>query len=36
VVIAAPKTLGVLRSHYHKEVESRIAGELAKDLTAAA
>jgi protein required for attachment to host cells len=33
VVVAPPKTLGELRKHYHKEVESRIAGELAKDLT---
>lgn len=32
-VIAPPKTLGELRKHYHKEVESRLAGELAKDLT---
>ena len=33
VIIAPPKTLGELRKHYHKEVESRLAGELAKDLT---
>ena len=33
VVIAAPKTLGVLRKHYHKEVESRLLGELAKEMT---
>jgi len=33
VVIAAPKTLGVLRKHYHKEVESRLIGELAKEMT---
>ena len=33
IVVAPPKTLGQLRKHYHKEVESRIAGELAKDLT---
>jgi len=33
IVVAPPKTLGELRKHYHKEVESRIAGELAKDLT---
>jgi protein required for attachment to host cells len=33
VVIAAdPKTLGQIRRHWHKEVESRIVGELAKDL----
>ncbi|HEY0115786.1 MAG TPA: host attachment family protein [Allosphingosinicella sp.] len=33
IVVAPPKTLGEMRKHYHKEVESRIAGELAKDLT---
>ena len=33
VVIAAPKTLGVLRKHYHKEVEARLIGELAKEMT---
>ncbi len=33
VIVAAPKTLGVLRSKLHKEVEKRIVLELAKDLT---
>lgn len=33
IVIAPPKTLGELRKHYHKEVEHRLVGELAKDLT---
>ncbi|AOH83214.1 hypothetical protein AWL63_03715 [Sphingomonas panacis] len=33
VVVAPPKTLGELRKHYHKEVISRLHGELAKDLT---
>src|SRR5688500_20252055 len=34
VVIAAdPKTLGQIRQHLHKELESRIVGEIAKDLT---
>jgi protein required for attachment to host cells len=33
VIVAPPKTLGELRKHYHKEVESRLMGELAKDLT---
>jgi len=33
IIIAPPKTLGELRKHYHKEVESRLVGELAKDLT---
>ncbi len=32
-VVAPPRTLGELRKHYHKEVEKRLAGELAKDLT---
>ena len=32
-VIAAPKTLGELRRHYHKALESKLLGELAKDLT---
>jgi protein required for attachment to host cells len=33
IIVAPPKTLGELRKHYHKEVERRIAGEIAKDLT---
>ena len=33
IVVAPPRTLGELRKHYHKEVEARIAGEVAKDLT---
>jgi len=33
IVVAPPKTLGELRKHYHKEVERRLTGELAKDLT---
>ena len=33
VVIAPPRTLGELRKHYHKEVESRILLEMHKDLT---
>ena len=33
VVVAPPRTLGELRKHYHKEVENRLAGEIAKDLT---
>ncbi len=32
IVVAPPKTLGEIRKHYHKEVESRLAGEIAKDL----
>ena len=33
IVVAPPKTLGEMRKHYHKEVEARLAGEIAKDLT---
>jgi protein required for attachment to host cells len=33
IIVAPPRTLGELRKHYHKEVEKRIAGEIAKDLT---
>ena len=32
VVIAAPRTLGELRRHYHKQLERVLQGELAKDL----
>ena len=32
IVVAPPKTLGALRKHYHKEVESRLVGEVPKDL----
>lgn len=32
-VIAAPRTLGELRKHWHKEVERRIVEEIAKDMT---
>jgi protein required for attachment to host cells len=33
IIVAPPKTLGELRKHYHKEVERRLTGEIAKDLT---
>ena len=33
IIVAPPATLGELRKHYHKEVEARLAGEVAKDLT---
>lgn len=33
IVVAAPRTLGELRKHYHGEVSARITGEIAKDLT---
>lgn len=32
-VIAAPKTLGELRKHWHKALEAKLVGDLAKDLT---
>ena len=33
VVIAAPKTLGEMRKHYSKAIETRLLGELHKELT---
>ncbi len=33
VVIAAPRSLGELRKHYHKNLKAKLAGEIAKDLT---
>jgi protein required for attachment to host cells len=33
LIVAPPTTLGELRRHYHKEVEQRLVGEIAKDLT---
>ena len=33
IIVAPPRTLGELRKHYHKEVERRLSGEVAKDLT---
>ncbi len=33
VVIAAPRTLGELRKHYHKALSAVLVGEIAKDLT---
>lgn len=32
LVIAAPKTLGELRKHWHKALEEKLVGEIAKDL----
>ena len=32
LVIAAPKTLGELRKHWHKDLQAKLAGEIAKDL----
>lgn len=33
LVIAAPKTLGELRKHWHKQLEAKLIGEIPKDLT---
>lgn len=33
VVVAAPRTLGELRKHYHKTLEAVLVGEIAKELT---
>ena len=33
LVIAAPRTLGELRKHYHKALEAKLIGEIAKELT---
>ena len=33
LVIAAPKTLGQLRKGWHKETQTKLVGEIAKDLT---
>ena len=33
VIVAAPKTLGEMRKHYHKKLEEALVGEIAKDLT---
>ena len=33
VVLAPPRTLGILRAHWHKEVEARLIGEMASEMT---
>jgi protein required for attachment to host cells len=33
LVLAAPRTLGELRKHWHKELQGKLLGELSKDLT---
>lgn len=33
VIVAAPKTLGEMRKHYHKKLEDALVGEISKDLT---
>lgn len=33
IIVAAPRTLGELRRHYHKSLSAVLVGEVAKDLT---
>ncbi len=33
IVVAAPRTLGELRKHYHKALSAVLIGEIAKDFT---
>ena len=33
IIVAAPRTLGELRKHYHKALSAILEGEIAKDLT---
>jgi protein required for attachment to host cells len=33
IIVAAPRTLGELRKHYHKALSAILVGEIAKDLT---
>lgn len=33
IVVAAPRTLGELRKHYHKALSAVLVGEIPKDLT---
>jgi len=33
VIVAAPRTLGELRQHYHKALSAILVGEIPKDLT---
>ncbi|KKW91005.1 MULTISPECIES: host attachment family protein [Sphingobium] len=33
IVVAPPAALGEMRKHYHKEVQDRLVGEIAKDLS---
>ena len=32
-MIAAPRTLGELRKHWHKVLQEKLVGEIARDLT---
>jgi protein required for attachment to host cells len=33
IIVAAPRTLGELRKHYHKSLSAVLVGEIPKDLT---
>ena len=33
IIVAAPRTLGELRKHYHQKLSAVLLGEVAKDLT---
>ena len=33
IIVAAPRTLGELRKHYHKSLSAILVGEISKDLT---
>ena len=33
VIIAAPRALGELRKHYHKQLSAQLVGEIAKEMT---
>jgi protein required for attachment to host cells len=33
IIVAAPRTLGELRKHYHKSLSAILLGEISKDLT---
>jgi protein required for attachment to host cells len=33
IIVAAPRTLGELRKHYHKALSAILVGEISKDLT---
>jgi protein required for attachment to host cells len=33
IIVAPPTALGEMRKHLHKEVQNRLVGEIAKDLT---
>lgn len=33
IIVAAPRTLGELRKHYHKTLSAVLVGEVSKDLT---